>query len=115
MRKAISRFTSSFAALLSDQTTVIDADSRIETIRTAMLDALSDAEHHPIAGATRVWGDIARAGDVQTLWYLRSDVLRVLSEPHGELAARRQLDMMTEMFRGIVPLNQMPHQRRTHR
>jgi hypothetical protein len=115
MRKAISRFTSSFAALLSDQTTVIDADSRIENIRTAMLDALSDAEHHPIPGASKVWGDIARAGDVQTLWYLRSDVLRALSDQHGERAARHQLDVMTELFRGIVPHNQMPVQRRMHR
>ena len=37
MRKTISRFTSSFAALLTDQTTVIDADGRTENIRTAML------------------------------------------------------------------------------
>lgn len=44
MRKTISRFTSSFAALLTDQTTIIDADGRTENIRTAMLQALSQLE-----------------------------------------------------------------------
>jgi hypothetical protein len=47
MRKAISRFTSSFAALLTDQTTVIDADGRTENIRTAMLQALSEVDGSP--------------------------------------------------------------------
>lgn len=47
MRKAISRFTPSLAALLTDQTTVIDADGRTENIRTAVLQALSEVDGSP--------------------------------------------------------------------
>ena len=108
MRKTISRFTSSFAALLTDQTTVIDADGRTENIRTAMLQALAEADDSPTQDTSKFWSDVMRAPDIQALWYLRSELLRSLSERHGEKAARQQLDTITEMFRGIVHKNQMP-------
>lgn len=115
MRKTISRFKSGFAALLTDQHTVIDADARTEDIRTAMLDALGCIAKNEAMGASKAWTDIARAADVQTLWYLRSDVLRLLSDFHGEQIARDKLAAMTEMFRGIVPPNQMPSRRSVER
>ena len=113
MRKTISRFTSSFAALLTDQTTVIDADARTENIRSAMLQALSQLEDGQAANDAKTWSDVMRATDIQTLWYLRSDLLRRLSVCHGEQAARQQLDAITEMFRGIVHKNQMPTRNRS--
>lgn len=115
MRKTLARFTSSFAALLSDSDTVIDADSRMETIRDAMMDALPAVGQTQVAGSSKVWIDVARAADVQTLWYLRSDVLRVLSEVQGERVARDRLAGMTELFRGVVPDNQMPSARQQRR
>jgi predicted metalloprotease with PDZ domain len=109
MRNAISRFTSSFAALLTDRSTVIDADGRTENIRTAMLRALSGAGVNPTEGSSsKTWTDVMRASDGQTLWYLRSDVLILLSDCHGEVVARNTLDGITEMFRGLVHKNQMP-------
>lgn len=115
MRKTISRFKSSFSALLTDQTTIIDADARTEDVRAAMLDALSHIDKNELMGSSRAWADIARASDIQTLWYLRSDVLRLLSDFHGEQAARNKLDAMTELFRGIISPNQMPSRRRIER
>ena len=115
MLKTISRFTSSFAALLTDQVTVIDAEGRMEDIRTAMLDALSELDGDHQTGASKAWADIARASDIQTLWYLRSDVLRLLADFYGELVARKRLHEITEMFRGIVPKNQMPTPNRMQR
>lgn len=115
MRKTISRFKSSFVALLRDQNTIIDADGRVEAIRTAMLDALANIDPNERMGSSKAWTDIARAADIQTLWYLRSDVLRLLSDFHGEQLARSKLEAMTEMFRGLVAPNQMPSRRRVER
>lgn len=112
MLQAIARFRSSFATLFSDQTTVLDADGRTESARSAMLDALSCIARNESMGSSRTCADIARAADVQTLWYLRSDVLRLLSDFHGEQLARSQLEDITEMFRGMVSPSQMPDRRR---
>lgn len=108
MRKAISRLTTSIAALLTDQTTVIDADGRTETIRTAMLCALSELDTNAPMDSSALWARIVRAVDIQTLWYLRSDLLRQLSDIRGEQLAGSQLAVITEMFRGIVHKSQMP-------
>lgn len=108
MRNTLLRFTSSFVALLVDTNTVIDADGRMEDIRTAMQQALSELDFDLDTGATKAWTDVVRASDIQTLWYLRSDVLRLLSDCHGEQVARARLDTMTELFRGVVHANQMP-------
>jgi hypothetical protein len=112
MRKTISRFASSFAALLADQSTVIDADARTETIRNALLSAIHEIHDTDDKDAARVWSSISRAGDIQTLWYLRSDVLQLLSAQYGETLARTRIDAITLMFRGGVPDNQMPSARR---
>ncbi len=108
MRKTISRFTSSFAALLTDQSTVIDADARTENIRTAMLQALAEMDDIAAQDTSKTWSNVMRASDVQALWYLRSELLHALSERLGEREARQRLDTITEMFRGIVHKNQMP-------
>jgi hypothetical protein len=115
IKKAILRFTSTFAALLSDEGGIIDTDGRIENIRDAMLRALSTLDDHHDNDALKVWSDIVGANDIQTLWYRRSDVLRLLADFHGEPVARKKLDEISEMFRGLVPNSQMPTTRRTIR
>jgi hypothetical protein len=87
MRKTISRFASSFAALLVDQSTVIDADGQTETIRNSLLTAIHEIHDTEDKDAERVWTRLSRAEDIQTLWYLRSDVLQLLSGQYGETAA----------------------------
>jgi hypothetical protein len=115
IKKTLSRFTSTFAALLSVQSAIIDVDGRMENIRDAMLRALSTLEDHHQNDALKIWSEIVRATDIQTLWYLRSDVLRLLADFHGEPVARKKIDDISEMFRGMVPDNQMPSVRRTIR
>ena len=105
MRKTISRFTSSFAALLSDQDTVLNVDGRLESIRAAMLDALMELER--VQGSD-IWSKVDGAGEVQSLWYLRSELMALLAAHGGERIARQKLDAITELFRGVVPNNQMP-------
>ncbi len=115
MRNAYSRLKSSFVGLLTDNKTIIDPDARVENIRKAMLDALQSIDKSENMASSKAWTEIARASDVQTLWYLRSDVLRLLSNFHGEQLARGKLEAMTELFRGLVPPNQMPSRRRIER
>lgn len=115
MQKTISRFTSSLAALLTDQTTVIDADGRTENIRTEMLRALYNINKPLQTDNSTLRACIERAVDIQTLWYLRSDLLRQLSNFHGEQLACPQLAAITEMFRGIVHKSQMPTTKRFSR
>ena len=112
MFKTISRFTSSFASILSDQNTIIDLDNRQEDIRDAMIAVLSGIDS---GDGERTRLGIDRAADVQTLWYLRSDLLRLLGEHWGEQDARCKVDDITEMFRGSVPDSQMPVVRRFKR
>lgn len=115
MRKTLARFKTSFVALLTDRATTMDAHGRTENIRAAMLDALSLIGTNENMGSSKAWADIARAADVETLWYLRSDVLRLLSDFHGEQIARNKLEAMTELFRGLVSPTQMPSRRRIER
>ncbi len=58
---------------------------------------------------------VAQQEKRQTLWYLRNDVLCVLCDFNGSQSGRDKLEAMTEMFRGLVPANQMPSRRRTER
>ncbi len=115
MRLIFSRFKSSFSALLSEQKAVVNGDAQIEGVRSAMLDALACIAPNEDMGSSRAWNDVARAADIQTLWYLRSDVLRLLSDFHGEQVACDKLEAMTELFRGLVSPQQMPSRRRVER
>jgi hypothetical protein len=113
MRDSISRFTSSFAALLFDQDERVDVGERLETIRTAMLDALQDI---PATESLKTaWSSIARANQVQTLWYLRSDMLRLMADYWGEPVARTKLAELTALFQGVVAPSQLQGRKRTGR
>lgn len=106
MIRKLTRFVSSFAALLSDPSVSVP-ESRIREIRNAMLAALSgntDLEN----GLPGIWINIDRASDIQSLWYLRTDLLGLLADEYNEQEARARLSKITEMFRGLVPDNQMP-------
>ncbi len=111
MRKTLSRFTSSFAALFADNSQSADDGHHADSIRTAMLDVLSHMDRTGNRDAQKVWFDVARAHDVQMLWYLRCDVFRVVANQHGEQIAHRRLNAITAMFNGLVAPNQMPLRR----
>jgi hypothetical protein len=51
---------------------------------------------------------VNQAYSIQTLWYLRIDLLVFLSKHCGEKLARERLSTITDTFRGLIPRNQMP-------
>ena len=84
-----------------------DMAYRIEYIRDAMLDALAPYGEYGTV-LPPAWHSIAMATDVQTLWHLRTQLLSVLADLHGERQAQRMLAELTEHFRGAIPDAQMP-------
>ena len=82
-------------------------EGRIEEIRQAMLACLGEA-------GTRRFPHVERrirfSGDVEGLWFLRGDVLAAVAITHGEAHARKKIDRITAMFKGLIPdgLNSRP-------
>ncbi|MBI2751290.1 MAG: hypothetical protein HYX43_18655 [Burkholderiales bacterium] len=109
------RTLSNFADLLHGQSPKDAVGGRQEEIRTAMLAALADLESSQPHAFSKTLVIIAQASSVQSLWDARSDLLRLIADRDGELAARKTLDGITEMFRGLVPHNLMPNRRRVPR
>jgi hypothetical protein len=107
---SLARFATSFAALLS-QPNESDISGRTEAIRDAMQQVMS-----PHIGNTSamplIWRSIAVAPNIDSLWYLRSNLLAMLSEYCGERIAQSTLATITEMFRGAVPDTRMPKKNR---
>lgn len=73
----------------------------IQDVRDAMLELLAQIPDNPAPVVTR---RIRYAGDIQALWYLRSDLMAVLAKRHGEATARAKIDTVTEMFADLGPL-----------
>ena len=110
MLQQISRFASSFVALLGPS-----ADSAHDSLTEEIRDAMHEAIAPLIENTDRVpsiWRRIAVAPDIDSLWYLRGDLFAMLSESRGELSARTSLTTITEMFRGAIPDTLMPKNRR---
>ena len=78
-----------------------------EDIREAMLALLGDDGAKQFPQITR---RIRYASDVQALWYLRGDLMAALATKLGEAGARKEVQAITEMFRGLLPgsLNSRP-------
>jgi hypothetical protein len=83
-------------------------DSTIEDIRENMLDLLGDDGIRNFPQVTR---RIRYAGDVQALWYVRGELMAVLADMHGEVAARKRLKEVSDRFRGVLPPSLAPRRR----
>jgi hypothetical protein len=46
---------------------------------------------------------IRYASDIQTLWFIRSELMAVLARTHGEAVARERLERLGEMFARLLP------------
>ncbi len=104
-----SKFATSLMSLFGETAPELGLENRIKHIRQAMLDSLSGlAESHQQA---RVWARVLYAPDIQALWYLRSDVMTLLSHLLGESVAHARLAPITFMFNGLLPSAQKsrPH------
>jgi hypothetical protein len=70
-----------------------------EDIRESMLGLLGDsAPKFP-----HVTRRIRYANDIQSLWYLRGDLMGALASLYGESEARRRMASVTHMFEGLLP------------
>lgn len=78
-----------------------------EDVREAMLAALGPDGTRQFPHVTR---RIRYASDIQSLWYLRGDLMATLSSMHGEVAARETVVRITAQFQGLLPgsLNSRP-------
>lgn len=84
---------------------VIEPTVGLEDIRHAMLSGLLDQDRTHYTTLER---RLIRAKDIQTLWYLRSELMHALSEHRGESHAKAQLDDITRMFDGLVSPGLVP-------
>ena len=75
-------------------------ESGTEDIRESMLLVLGDEGSAEFPQITR---RIRYANDIQALWYLRGDLMAALAAREGEVAARRKIQSVTQMFQGLLP------------
>ena len=84
-------------------------DQGLEEMRRAMLHSLMGLTGCEVA---RLNMRLRYAGDIEALWYLRSDLLDTLTLLRGKAIAQTVLDRITPMFQGQSPLSlrvpQMP-------
>lgn len=71
-----------------------------EDIRESMLATLGDEGPRQFPQITR---RIRYAGDIQSLWYLRGDLMAALAAVHGERTARQKIASITAQFQGLLP------------
>ena len=77
-----------------------ESDEAFEDIRRAMLDELAICAYrvNPILQMR-----VTDASDVQDLWYLRGDLMAAIAANEGEVAAKRKVSHISNMFRGLLP------------
>lgn len=76
----------------------------LERVRGRMLDLLA---RHGGPQRSQLAERVRYAGEMQSLWYLRHDVVKALSAEHGEAAAREHIRPINALFKGYVPKSMM--------
>lgn len=92
------------------------AGSDLEHVRQVMLGALDQTQAARPFGAPsdprlrRLRLRMGLCHDAASLWYLRSDLMQVLSASQGEREARQRLENISQLFEGLLPpsLNSRP-------
>jgi hypothetical protein len=102
LRKTTTSFRNSVQSLLGSLPlqSVAVKEGRIEEIRQSMVSCLGDAGARRFPNIER---RIRFSGDVEGLWFLRGDVMAALAITHGEANARRRMERITAMFKGLIP------------
>ena len=108
-----SKFATSFLSLFVEATAARPAPAQVQEVRQAMLDCFQGIPPSP--DQARIWGRVLYAPDIQALWYLRSDMMTLLSHPLGETEARSRLASVTPLFVGLVPAAQKARVKRRPR
>jgi hypothetical protein len=89
----------------SRASTPAERDEKFRLVRSAMLESL------PICGdpqVTHVAERITYAIDIEALWYLRADVMSILSSFEGEASALREMQEIDAKFEGGLPRSVKP-------
>jgi len=86
----------------------VASERTVQRIRESMLALL---QSHQGERFHRVAQRVRYADELESLWYLRQDMLAALSDVHGERGARQHMAAVTRMFRGALPQSMAP---RTH-
>ena len=87
----------------SSPAAAVDRDAHIEAIRNAMLLCLEPFTDHSDRHFVQVQNRIRFCTNAEDLWYLRGDVMALLSATRGELAARQSVDGLAPLFEGLLP------------
>lgn len=87
---------SRFAAPEEDEDTVVS----IEDIRTRMTEMLASYEDERAATVRR---RIRYADSVESLWFLRGELMAVLSRSRGEAMALEMIASVSDMFDDLLP------------
>lgn len=72
----------------------------LEEVRRAMLQSLAGITGCEVA---RMNMRLRYAGDIEALWYLRTDLFRTLLPFRGEPGARGVIEQVTPLFQGQLP------------
>lgn len=92
--------TSLMSLLKFNEHTPANLEDRLEGLRDKMLLEMGDF------GETRfprVMRRVRYADDAQGLWYVRGDVMEVLSAQYGEVQANSKMASITKEFAGMLP------------
>ena len=105
----ISKFTTSLMGLIglsTDSSSDSSVEARTDFIRQAMLDCLTGVAAN--RELQRVRGRVLYASDPIVLWYLRGDLMTLLSAKYGEVAASEELAYISTLFQGLLPRAMVP-------
>jgi len=73
---------------------------RLDAIRRAMTELASACGGKAASGLAM---RIPYAGDVQALWFMRSELMGLLAVSRGEASARESVEKLGAMFNGLLP------------
>ncbi|HEY8049097.1 MAG TPA: hypothetical protein VIE63_07980 [Ramlibacter sp.] len=71
----------------------------IDDVREEMLEMVGP----PSEATALLVRRIRYAPDPQSLWFMRSELMALLAHREGEVVARMQLEMLSDMFRELLP------------
>lgn len=101
MRSFLPHIKSSYMALLGKAEITPDLlVARTEAIRKLMLAEIDATGEINFSGVVR---RVRYAPDVQGLWYVRSELMGVLSSVHGETIAQAKIASISARFKGLIP------------
>ncbi len=101
-----SKFVTSFLSLFGEALPAQSSAMRVQEVRQAMLDCFQGVP--PSDDQANIARRVLYAPDIQSLWYLRSDILTLLAHVLGENEAHTRLSQVTTLFVGLLPAAQKP-------